>query len=368
LLGSLAENLTVSLTSILNEKDSFPRRFIDERFSHLRTLSRECNRTLRSRGLIKLAPIHEHKVVSMLVGTAVDYRVRAYFRRHIHKTNAVMHGLTFLCNLKEFERPYIDPERNTNIEAIGDGWYWEEFEVTENPWYWRRRRRVAERLLSSFGNFVAKVKPERRRLAPEAEERFCRYCILFAYLDFIGRSPYGNSAVERMVLLGSPKVGNMLRAVDANIVADVVALSTKFYEQQSGAIKKFKKVAIGGILEGSGDIGGADFDLIVDGCLMELKTTLQPKITTAHLRQLVGYWLLDYHDAWRLRSASITLVRHGHTQHFDVYRDLVGSNSEISAVRSEFRRVIQGTAKLERASITPGELRCTQPGQRTLQR
>jgi len=104
-------------------------------------------------------PLHEHKVVSMLVGTAVDYRVRAYFNRHIHQTDAVMRGLTFLCNVKEFKKPYIEPGRDTNIEVIGDGLYWEEHVITDNPWYWRRRKRLAERLFSAFDNFVAKAKP-----------------------------------------------------------------------------------------------------------------------------------------------------------------------------------------------------------------
>ncbi len=278
--------------------------------------------------------------------------MRAYFNRHIFETGAVIPGLKLLCNYKEFKKPYIEPGRDTNIEEIGDGLYWEEFEVIDNPWYWRHRKRVAERLISSFRNFVAKVRPERRKLTREAEELMCRYCVLFAYLDWIGRSPNGNSALERMVRLGSPKVSNMLRAVDASIVADLVSLSIKFYEQQRGLLKKFKKVVIGGVFSGSGDVGGADFDLLVDGCLVDFKSTRKPKITTKDLRQLVGYWLLDYDNAFKIRSVAITLLRHGCTQEFEIERDLLPSNIQSTALRLNFRNELRRLAAERRTNIS----------------
>src|SRR5580704_477918 len=181
----------MSLTSEIKRKDSFARRFIDDRFPHLADISRQRNSSIRGRGLERILPLHEHKAVSMLVGTAIDYRVRAYFDRNIHKSDAVRGGLKILRSFKELEKPYIAPGRESHIEMIGDGFYWEEHVITDNPWYWRRRKRLAERLTSSFATFVAKARPERRKLAPDAEERLCRYCILFTYLDWIWRSPAG---------------------------------------------------------------------------------------------------------------------------------------------------------------------------------
>jgi hypothetical protein len=196
----------VSLTSEIKRKDSFARRFIDDHFPHLATISRQCNTSIRDRGLKRIVPLHEQKTVSMLVGTAIDYRVRAYFNRHINESDAVMRGLTFLCNLKEFKKPYIAPGRDTNMEVIGNGFYWEEHIITDNPWYWRRRRRLGERVFSAFNNFVAKAKPERRQLSPLLEDRLGRYCILFAYLDWMGRSLGGRSALEIMVEIGNPRI------------------------------------------------------------------------------------------------------------------------------------------------------------------
>ena len=67
--------------------------------------------------------------------------------------------------------------------------------------------------------------------------------------------------------------------MDSAIVADVVLLSGMFFERHQDLIRsRF----------GSVDVpGGADLDMIIDGCLFDFKTTLKPKVTTEALRQLV---------------------------------------------------------------------------------
>lgn len=109
---------------------------------------------------------------------------------------------------------------------------------------------------------------------------------------------------------------------------------------------------VGGTLAGSKDVFGAGFDLIVDGCLLELKTTLVPVITTAYLRQLVGYWLLDYDDACRITSAAIVLIRQGYVRKFDMHRDLIGPNSDGSALRSQLRRGLKQESQQRRRALS----------------
>jgi hypothetical protein len=325
----------VSLTSEIRQGDSFARRFIDQHFPHLQTLTSGCNRHARSLGLSALPAVHENKGVSMLVGTAIDYRIRAYFNRHIEENTAILRGLTLLCNFKQLERPFIDPATNTNIEPVGDGFYWESHAITDNPWYWRRRNRIAERLFSSYTHFVARARPERRNLAIALEERLCRYCILFAHLDWIGRAP-SDSMFQRMIQLARPKPLFMLSALDTNIVKDLVTVSRQFHDRNRDLVSSFKTAMVGPTLAGSDDIGGADCDLVVDGCLIDLKATLRPGLETAHLRQLVGYWLLDYDDALHLSSAAIILLRHGLTHNFTI-PELIGTNADPARLRREFR-------------------------------
>ena len=262
----------------------------------------------------------------MLAGTAMDYRVRAYFERNIHRARAVVRGLTLLSSL-------------VNLEKHVETWT----EVTENPWYHGRKKHIADRFVESFEAFISTAAPERRQLLAAEEEKLCRYCVVFAYLDFIGRAPGRNSAIEIMVQLGRPDIDDMLRYLDERVVADLVHLSGRFYEQQGLLLSTFAHAVTGGTLAGSADIGGADFDLVVDGCLIDLKVSVKRNITTAYLRQLVGYWLLDYEDSLSIRSVAILLLRHGHTHRFEM-AELLPPGGTAPELRRAFREGLEQDA------------------------
>lgn len=68
--------------------------------------------------------------------------------------------------------------------------------------------------------------------------------------------------------------------------------------------------AIGPAFDGSSDVGGADADLIVDGTLIDFKSSLQCKLTSLILRQLIGYWLLDYSDCYALKRVAVYFTRY----------------------------------------------------------
>lgn len=305
--------------------DSFVRRYIDSNFPDLKDIVRACNRRLREQGLVEQEEIHKQGVLSMLVGTAIDYRIRACFRCDLHRCDRVAIGLRFLKALPEYRK----------VTMLGAGL--EQIETAENVWYHKRKEKIAAKFITSFRKFTADVRPERRKLAAHSEERLCRYCILFAYLDWIGRAPYANSALEIMVCCATPNIKKMLSYVDPKIATDVIRLSRLFNEHNAELIAKFRKVLIGGTLAGSADVGGADFDLLVDSCLIDVKATRKPSITTTYLRQLIGYWLLDYYDALKIRSFGICLIRHGHTEYFDIRKDLLRGDKSAVELRKKFR-------------------------------
>jgi len=280
-------------------KDSFVRRLIDARFPKLATIARDCNKRLRGLGLVKLPKVHDEKVVAMLVGTAIDLRIRIYFQCDIHRSRTVELGLSF-------------------------------YQIAS------RKRKCLNDLIPAFESFVARVKPQRRRLNRRTEELLCRFCVLFAYLDFIGRAPLGNSAMDILTNIASRNLDNTLSRLDENIVLDVIELSKLFWLKHESLIANTRHAIIGGALAGSSDIGGADFDLIADGCLIEFKASRHPKVTTQIMRQLAGYWLLDYDDALKIRSFGICLLRHGRTIFFEIERDLFPAGP-FTELRSTFR-------------------------------
>jgi hypothetical protein len=74
----------------------------------------------------------------------------------------------------------------------------------------------------------------------------------------------------------------------------------------------------GATLAGSADVGGADLDVVANGLLVELKTTLGPKrrdgsrrfaLSQVEIYQLLGYLLLDYTDSFRIDSCCIYNAR-----------------------------------------------------------
>ena len=96
--------------------------------------------------------------------------------------------------------------------------------------------------------------------------------------------------------------------------------------------------------EGSTDVGGADGDLILNRCLIDFKTTVNPKLDPEWLRQLVGYVLLDYSNAHEIDSIAIYLARQKILLQWPIEELLHALSGEIinlSTMRTEFKEVTQ---------------------------
>ncbi len=65
--------------------------------------------------------------------------------------------------------------------------------------------------------------------------------------------------------------------------------------------------------ESSTFVGGADADLIIDGTLIDIKTTKYLELKKEYLRQLIGYYILNLRedDPYNVRSLGIYFSRHG---------------------------------------------------------
>ena len=60
---------------------------------------------------------------------------------------------------------------------------------------------------------------------------------------------------------------------------------------------------------GSIDIGGADADFILDGCLWDIKTTKGQQGQSIWLYQVLGYALLDYDDHFGVERVGLLFPR-----------------------------------------------------------
>ena len=106
--------------------------------------------------------------------------------------------------------------------------------------------------------------------------------------------------------------------------------------------------------DGSTDIGGADGDFIIDGCLWDIKTIIGQGARSIDLYQILGYALLDYGDAYSIERVGLLFSRHG--THFSwPINELIAQASgrddlELPDLRQEFRTICEGIRE-ERASM-----------------
>ncbi len=98
--------------------------------------------------------------------------------------------------------------------------------------------------------------------------------------------------------------------------------------------------------DGSRDVGGADADLIVDGCLLDIKARVGPRLLQGDdLYQLLGYVLLDYPDRYGIGEAGIYFARQRRMLHWPL-EDLIGGLSggdapPLHELRDQFCSLVQ---------------------------
>jgi hypothetical protein len=163
------------------------------------------------------------------------------------------------------------------------------------------------RFLLSLDSLTRRVCPVGRRLERPAEDALNRHCVVLAFGD---RSFSPGPATQLEMLggvAGQRTVSDLLAMATDAWLADLRALSWAAHETLgdllAGAAEDHP------VFAGSGDVGGARADLILDGCLVDIKTTVRPRWDRAWLDQLLGYALLDYPDRYRIRAIGLYLAR-----------------------------------------------------------
>jgi hypothetical protein len=186
------------------------------------------------------------------------------------------------------------------------------------------------------------IQPIGRRLELEEERLLARYCFVLGLFEEVYRSA---RYLDGPLMVPAPRksVDELLAIPEDAWVDDLCALSWLFYDKHSHLLSL--PFTLNPTFTGSNDVGGADADLIVNGCLLDIKTTIGQKIDAKHLRQLVGYALLDYNDAHHIDSVGIYMARQGELFTWpiaDFFYQLTGdSTASLTQLREEFRTLFQ---------------------------
>ncbi len=194
---------------------------------------------------------------------------------------------------------------------------------------------------SSLKQLLEQMQPQQNRLDKSNEEALLRYCVVMAALDFFFRAGYDPSSV---LLNPAPKVtlDELLSVAETHWISDLSFLSWQFHDKFSEMLSC--PTVLNPTFDGSGFIGGADADLIIDGCLVDIKTTINPLKETDWIYQLLGYVLLDWHDEYRIKEVAIYFARQTFLLKWDVndiLRELSGQpQPNLSQLRQDWYDVI----------------------------
>ena len=239
-----------------------------------------------------------------LIGTALDYRVRFYFPQVGHKgsiKNLICYiGAAGACGGKIV---YNDADEIQHFAPPTE----------KRPGYLE-----ADVLMSFFAElevFLNRTAPAQRRLNEADENMLLRYCVVMAALDRFYRSGYDQHSV---LLNPQPKksVEEMLGVSEDKWIDDLRSLSWNFYDNFNPLL--FQKVCLNPTFDGSEFVFGADADLIVDGCLIDIKTTINPLKDARWIYQVLGYVLLDWHDENQIREVGIYFSRQSFLLKWDI--------------------------------------------------
>lgn len=220
----------MSLTSHLRQADSPVRRFLFERFPKTRPVVADVRAALVGAATIR----PPEPVPWSLLGIAFDYRLRGYFR-----------PVSFAGISETAVQMLWGPDEGFFGFRLGIG-----AELDD---------RAQE--LGSVGC----------RLDREQEEWLARFCLVLSFFNIVYRS--GNPPPEIAALSpGTVTADELLAIPEQAWVDDLCALSWAFYDQHAGLLSK--PAILNPTFDGGGDVGGADADLVLDGCLLEIKTTI----------------------------------------------------------------------------------------------
>ena len=278
----------MSLTSQLEDRNGKVRAFFEGRFPNTRKVTGEANTLLRQAETIRPAS----PVPYTVSGAAFDYRMRYYF------------AVTPSENLAAWRGALRVSDAEIWVSAGDNAWAG----LSAPPGGPSLPKETIEAFFRGLDETLSRIQPVGRKLNPDEEELLLRYCVVLAYFEECSRArPNPDSPI--FSLGGQPTAEDLLNLPKPHWLDDLGALTEGMVNQFGcGA---YGRIALNPTFSGSADVGGADADLILDDCLVEIKTTVKATIQKLHLYQLLGYVLLDYADEYTLEKFGFYMARQG---------------------------------------------------------
>ena len=198
------------------------------------------------------------------MGVAIDYRLRLCFAAAAEPPLEMGH---MVCQPRHrrFALLIGDPKLPKALVAeLGASIVWRPSA--------RRRSQPAGAFFGQLGDFLRQERPHERRLDSEAEDRLCRFCFVLGLYDELYRSRAAWSGAPLLGLSPGATTDELLSLCTPVAAADLAAMANAFIASQPQLLRG-DAILNPAFAYG----GGADGDLIVDGCYVDIKAVRDPK-------------------------------------------------------------------------------------------
>jgi hypothetical protein len=280
----------VSLTGQLDVKNSPINLWFDEWLPNTEPVSKDWY------ARVKPVPIRRpdtDRRIPGTVGTAFDYRLRYFF------TDTPVENMVAGTGMR-----LLNPATTRTTRAAPDGFL---ALYGPPPHDAAAATALIEPFREGLAATLARHQLNPRELARAEEEELCRYCYVLGWFEELYRAGLGIRSPLYLINEGA-SLDDLLALPDDLWIDDLCQLTTALvgcFDTLDG-----ERVALNPTFSGSGEMGGADADLVVDGCLIDIKTTVDPKFSKRRLLyQLLGYTLLDYENEYDISAVAIYLSR-----------------------------------------------------------
>jgi hypothetical protein len=287
------------LTGYLSSKPNVIAQFFSDAFPQIQSITRPANAKLRAVTTIRPNLALHYPTI----GTALDYRLRYYF------------GFTPPQDLVAWKGA-------SGLETRTD---------TTVP---------VKQFFDEFTSQVERLEPWENRLTEAEENLLCRYCVVLALFEQIYRGPIHDSPLTTRTF---DSVEGLLAISERHWIDDLRTLSWLFSDNYGDLTQHAELAILNPDFDGSADIGGADGDLIVDHCLIDIKCSVNPIIRSEFIYQLIGYALLDYSNRYGLESVGVYMARQGQLMSWpldQLIRQASGNEQiDMEDLRTDFRKI-----------------------------
>jgi hypothetical protein len=323
----------VSMTQQLRDHTSPISAFMSETFPTTRPLREDFRRQLE--GALTIRPSDAAgPPPHATIGLAIDYRIGYYIRETFTRKLGAFDGARYMCGVRG---------------RLGDPWSEEVFRpvAPHIPFVRYPIPKLASDFFDRLEDLLHRLRPVGRRIAPEDELELCRYCYVLALLDVRLSSLIRDDGILQRsplaTLAPGATVDDLLGLANPEWVKDMARMSWLFYERHANILRQ--KVHVHPNIIQNHGLVGAEPDLLLNGCVVDIKTTVSPELPTLWLYQVLAYVLTDTTDGWHIGGAGFYLARQGRFVRWPLNRLLptvTGSDSvALPVLREQFSQVLR---------------------------